>query len=162
VIDEALFASVAHEVKTPLAVLRGYAELLANRQDEQIQREAPEAILEAVRRLAPAVDDLLLALEIQNGLEARSEPVDLADLLPDATQPLPVAGEPRLLRRAVDILSSESHGVSATAANGVATLVAGEAPRNELELYLVRLIAEAHGGDLRDSSTGLVLTLPLA
>jgi signal transduction histidine kinase len=162
VIDEALFASVAHEVKTPLAVVRGYAELLANREDEQIQREAPQAILEAVRRLAPAVDDLLLALEIQTGLEVDCESVDLAGLLPNGTEPFLVAGDPRLLRRAVDILGSESHGVSATAADGVATLIAGQAPRNELELYLVRLIAEAHGGDLRDSSKGLVLTLPLA
>ena len=152
---------MAHEVKTPLAVLRGYAELLANRQDGDILRDAPEAILEAAKRLAPAVDDLLLALEIQNGLEARSEPVDLADLLPGATQPLAVAGDVRLLERAVEILDSESNGVSITAANGVATVVAGKAPRNQLEVFLARLIAEAHGGDLRESSTGLVMTLPL-
>jgi signal transduction histidine kinase len=148
-------------VKTPLAVLRGYAELLATRQDGDIQREAPEAILEAAKRLAPALDDLLLALEIQNGLEPRSEPVDLADLLPGATQPLPVAGDVRLLERAIEILDSESSGISITAANGVAIVVAGKAPRNQLELYLAYLIAEAHGGDLRESSTELVMTLPL-
>jgi signal transduction histidine kinase len=162
VIDEALFAAVAHEVKTPLAVLRGYAELLANRQDEHVQGEAPKAILEAVLRLAPAVDDLLLALEIESGLETDFESVDLAQLVPNGNEPLSVTGDARLLERAVEILGAESHGVSVTAANGVATVVAGQAPRNQLELYVARLIAEAHGGELRESSTGLAMTLPLA
>jgi len=162
VIDEALLAAVAHEVKTPLAVLRGYAELLANGRDGRILQEAPAAILEASRRLAPAVDDLLLALEIESGLETDFESVDLAELVPSGTQPLPVTGDARLLERAVEILGSESHGVSVTVANGVGTVVAGQAPRNPLELYVARLIAEAHGGELRESSTGLAMTLPLA
>ena len=161
-IDEALFAAVAHEVKTPLAVLRGYAELLANGRDGPILREAPTAILEASQRLAPAVDDLLLALEIESGLETDFESVDLAQLVPNGNEPLSVSGDARLLERAVEILGAESHGVSVTAANGVATVVAGQAPRNQLELYIARLIAEAHGGELRESSTGLAMTLPLA
>jgi signal transduction histidine kinase len=162
VIDEAVFAAVAHEVKTPLAVLRGYAELLANGRDGHVLREAPAAILEASRRIAPAVDDLLLALEIESGLEIDFEPVDLAELVPNGNQPLSVTGDARLLERAVEILGAESHWVSVTVSNGVATVVGGQAPRNQLELYVARLIAEVHGGELRESSTGLAMTLPLA
>jgi signal transduction histidine kinase len=162
VIDEAVFAAVAHEVKTPLAVLRGYAELLANGRDGHVLREAPAAILEASRRIAPAVDDLLLALEIESGLEIDFEPVDLAELVPNGNQPLSVTGDARLLERAVEILGAESHWVSVTVSNGVATVVGGRAPRNQLELYAARLIAEVHGGELRESSTGLAMTLPLA
>jgi len=162
VIDEAIFAAVAHEVKTPLAVLRGYAELLANGRDGRILREAPAAILEASQRLAPAVDDLLLALEIESGLETDFESLDLAELVPNGNETLSVTGDARLLERAVEILGAESRGVSVTVANGVATVVAGEARRNELELYVARLIAQAHGGELRESSTGLAMMLPLA
>jgi signal transduction histidine kinase len=161
VIDEALFAAVAHEVKTPLAVLRGYAELLASGRDGDVLQQAPAAILEASRRLAPAVDDLLLALEIKSGLETDLESVDLAELVPDGTKPLSVNGDARLLKRAVEILGSETREVSVTVADDVATVVAGQAPRNQLELYVARLIAEAHGGELRESSTGLAMTLPL-
>jgi len=101
-------------------------------------------------------------LEIESGLETDFESVDLAKFVPNGKEPLPVTGDARLLERAVDILGSESHRVSVTAANGVATVVAGQAPRKQLELYVARLIAEAHGGELRESSTGLAMTLPLS
>jgi len=50
---------VAHDVKTPLTVISGYAELLLARDDEKTRREAPARILEAVERLSAEIDRLL-------------------------------------------------------------------------------------------------------
>jgi len=56
--DEAL-SSFAHEVKTPLAIIAGFAELLAARDDERTRREAAARITEATERLRNTFDDLL-------------------------------------------------------------------------------------------------------
>ena len=50
---------VAHDVKAPLSVISGYAELLLTRDDETTRREAPARILEAVERLSAEIDRLL-------------------------------------------------------------------------------------------------------
>ena len=83
--DEQL-SSLAHELKTPLAVIAGFAELLAVRDDEQTRREATAQIMVATERLANALDDLLkgiaaeqsdlvrrLAGSVVGGRQARSE-----------------------------------------------------------------------------------------
>jgi signal transduction histidine kinase len=79
--DEQL-SSLAHELKTPLAVIAGFAELLAVREDERTRREGTAQIIEASRRLASALDDLLEAISAENS--------DLVGRLADA-----VAGERR-------------------------------------------------------------------
>jgi CheY-like chemotaxis protein len=66
VIDERR-AELEHELRTPLAVIAGYAELLAIRDDEDTRRAAAEQILAATRRLEASLDDLL-------GLGAASSP----------------------------------------------------------------------------------------
>jgi CheY-like chemotaxis protein len=50
---------LAHDLKTPLAVIAGYAELLERRADESFRREAAARILEAVERLRVCIDELL-------------------------------------------------------------------------------------------------------
>lgn len=52
-------SALAHELKTPLAVISGFSELLAARDDERTRVEAAQQIQEASDRLAKAVDDLL-------------------------------------------------------------------------------------------------------
>ncbi len=64
-------SAVAHELKTPLAVIAGFAELLATRDDERTRREAAKHIIEASSRLSKAVDDLLETL-VENDELARS------------------------------------------------------------------------------------------
>lgn len=147
------FAALAHEVKTPLAVLRGYAELLANRDDEETRRTAPAVILEAAERLAPVVDDLLLVLEIESGtLRLDREQVAFRDLR--------LVGDARLLGRALDVLGGEH--LSPRLDDGRVTLTADGARPTRLEVYLARWIAELHGGELRETEAGVTLTLPLA
>jgi CheY-like chemotaxis protein len=88
--DEGLSA-FAHELKTPIAVIAGYAELFATRNDEATRTRAAEQIVAASRRLSSTIDALL-------GLQrAASDAVDLP-----ATSPL---GEvPTRNRRRVRVL----------------------------------------------------------
>lgn len=64
-------SAVAHELKTPLAVITGFAELLAARDDERTRREAAKHITEASSRLSKAVDDLLETLVENDELASR-------------------------------------------------------------------------------------------
>ena len=64
--DEQL-SSLAHELKTPLAVIAGFAELLAVRDDERTRREATAQIMVASERLANALDDLLKGIAAEQG-----------------------------------------------------------------------------------------------
>jgi CheY-like chemotaxis protein len=49
---------LAHDLKTPIAVIVGYAELLAVRTDEALRLEASGRIIEAARQLEAAVNRL--------------------------------------------------------------------------------------------------------
>jgi CheY-like chemotaxis protein len=50
--------AVEHDLRTPLAVIAGYAELLRDRNDERTRSEAIERILEGVERLRSELDAL--------------------------------------------------------------------------------------------------------
>lgn len=50
--------ALAHDLRNPLAMIAGYAELLLIRDDESIRVEAASAILEAAQRLSSALDAL--------------------------------------------------------------------------------------------------------
>jgi len=53
------FAELAHNLKTPIAVIAGHAELLALRDDDETRTTAATQILAAARRLTAEVDALL-------------------------------------------------------------------------------------------------------
>ena len=79
-----LMADVAHELRTPLAILQGRVEGLLDgvypRDDEQLQR-----LLDETRHLARLVEDVRTISNADAGsLELRKEPVDLAELIRDA------------------------------------------------------------------------------
>ena len=58
-LDEESLSALAHTLRTPLAVIAGYAELLATRSDEATRLEASQMIGEAVSRLSATLDDVL-------------------------------------------------------------------------------------------------------
>ena len=58
---------LGHQLRAPLAVIAGYAELLATRDDEAARAVAPLRILAASDRLSNLIDDLLTALALELG-----------------------------------------------------------------------------------------------
>ena len=90
-----LMADVAHELRTPLAILQGRIEGLL---DGVYPRDEThlEELLDETRHLSRLVEDLgTLAHAEAGALELRKEPVDLGDLIRDvaASLPRPVAVE---------------------------------------------------------------------
>jgi signal transduction histidine kinase len=79
-----LLADVAHELRTPLAILQGRIEGLIDgvyARDEESLR----GLLDETRHLGRLVDDLGTLASAESGaLDLRKEPVDLADLARDA------------------------------------------------------------------------------
>lgn len=70
--DEAL-SKLAHDLKTPLTAINGFAELLQARDDEHTRREATARILEASGRLSAAIDRLLGAIAETDLVEVLAE-----------------------------------------------------------------------------------------
>ena len=55
-------AALDHELRTPLAAISGYAELLETRDDEATRLEAARMIAASVERLRTTLDSLLAEL----------------------------------------------------------------------------------------------------
>jgi signal transduction histidine kinase len=85
---------LAHGLRTPLALIVGYAELLGSRRDEATLAEAPARIAEAAEELARAVDDLLTvyAIDAQALVLARA-PLPLAAAIDDVAAALAAKGK---------------------------------------------------------------------
>jgi CheY-like chemotaxis protein len=63
-------SAVSHDLRTPLAVIVGYAELIASRDDEATRREGSERILEAAERLAGGIENVVTLFETGAALGA--------------------------------------------------------------------------------------------
>jgi CheY-like chemotaxis protein len=66
-------AALAHDLKSPLAVIVGFAELLSRRDDARIRLEASARIMEAADRLGEAIDDVLTLLARDHPPRPRSK-----------------------------------------------------------------------------------------
>jgi two-component system sensor histidine kinase CreC len=85
--------SLTHEMKSPLAAIRGAAELLQEPLPEGERQRFARNIQEQQARLTETIDKLLALAEVeQHGWLQRREPVDLAVLVEEAATTL----EPRL------------------------------------------------------------------
>jgi signal transduction histidine kinase len=80
--ERAFVDDASHELRTPIAVLRGELELALSAKDEPAEQErALRAALGEAERLTRLAEDLLLlARERAGSLVLRGEPVDLVDL----------------------------------------------------------------------------------
>ena len=58
-LSEEVRATLAHELRTPVAIIAGYAELLRVRSDEPTRSEAIARISEAADRLTEMIERLL-------------------------------------------------------------------------------------------------------
>ncbi len=75
-------ATLAHEFRTPLTAIRGFAEELAESlPPEKFSRQAVQALLEHSERLSRLVQEILLLASFETGLELRQEPLSVKVLL---------------------------------------------------------------------------------
>jgi signal transduction histidine kinase len=132
-IDEArseLIALVTHELRTPLAVVRAYADLLAEepplagRESRDLERRRTRAAwhratLEQIERLDRLVDSILASVRVVPDAPASVSPVDMGDLVDEV-----LGGLRPLLDR---------HVVSVTGARGLQALADGPRLRQIVE-----------------------------
>ena len=115
-IDEArseLIALVTHELRTPLAIVRAYADLLADeptlrgRESRDVERRRTRAswhraTLEQIERLDRLVDSILASVRVVPEGPATVIPVDLRDVVDEVVSSL----KPILERHRIDIVPS--------------------------------------------------------
>jgi signal transduction histidine kinase len=101
----------AHELRTPMAALRGFAEMLVVQTARgngapltDWQQEAVESIDQATTRLVDLTDDLLDVTRLQGGrLEMRIEPADLVALVRRVTARARVTAPERAIEVTADV-----------------------------------------------------------
>ena len=79
-------STISHELRTPIAAIKGYSEILADGDLGELapdQAGAVDKVLRNTERLSSLVDDLLYLDRVRSALEAplRSEPSDMGALL---------------------------------------------------------------------------------
>lgn len=62
-----LVAHLGHELRAPLAIVVGYAELLRRRDDPELREEGTQRILQAAERLTATIDDVLVVFAAKTG-----------------------------------------------------------------------------------------------
>jgi signal transduction histidine kinase len=127
-IDEqrrAMFSSIGHDLRTPLAALRAATEALADGVAPEPDRYV-RAMQRDVEALTALVDDLFLLARIEGGnLELRREPIDLTELVDEAVEAL----APNAASRQVSI-ELDADGRTAVVGNSTAI---GRVVRNLLD-----------------------------
>jgi len=93
-------ANVSHELKTPLAALRGYLELLADGalEDPDKGRHFLERMLHQTQRLESLVGDLLTLARLESAASEMEESFDLEELAADAIDAVRPSSEARGVR----------------------------------------------------------------
>ncbi|MEZ0329108.1 MAG: HAMP domain-containing sensor histidine kinase [Dissulfuribacterales bacterium] len=83
-----LVANVAHQLRTPITVIRGYAETLLDNEscDESALRRFLEVILRNSKRLSRFIEDILTISMLDNKGITQKEPMEIAELLAAAIE----------------------------------------------------------------------------
>jgi signal transduction histidine kinase len=164
---EAFSSSVSHDLRTPLASIIGFADLMAADQElnrNPVWQQRVQRIVHAARRMNGLIDDLLNLAQITRA-ELMCEEIDLADLARQALQGLrreaaerrvevilptrmPAFGDPRLLRIVLDNLLSNAWKY--TSKRECATIEIGLREGSSSPTYFVR--DDGAGFDMQQSS----------
>jgi two-component system phosphate regulon sensor histidine kinase PhoR len=99
-------SAVSHEMKTPLAGIKAYVEMLADgdAQDEQTQEEFLDVINSQADRLRRLIDNLLNLARIESGVvQVKKQPCSLNDLLQEAFQVVLPAAEQKQIALIADL-----------------------------------------------------------
>ncbi len=117
-----LVANVGHDLRTPLAAMKGYVEEGIRYYDEGKQDQARESLLSAQRQgnyLQRLVDDLFELSQVENPKpNLRKEPVPLAELLSDAAR----GHRPQIEGKGVQFEEKIQSGLPIIEADGVRLL----------------------------------------
>ena len=141
-------SDASHELRSPLASLRQFAEVARAHPDRVSAAELSDAILDEGARLERLVDGMLtLARSDERGLGAARRPVDLDDV---------VLGEARRLRTSTP-LRVDASAVGAARIEGDAALIAGLV-RNLVD-NAARHAATAIAVGLAETPEGVVFTV---
>jgi len=89
----AFVADASHELRNPLAAIRGYAELMSRDHDlpEQTAVAVNRIDVES-RRMSKLVEEMLMLARLDEGTPVTSRPVDMGELLVNAVSDASVAG----------------------------------------------------------------------
>jgi two-component system phosphate regulon sensor histidine kinase PhoR len=130
-------ANVSHELKTPLAAIRGYAETLRDGalREEETARRFTDRLLWQCRRLQVLLDDLLTLSRLESvGPALEREPVDLAALAQRALEVLAAAAREKPLPR----LPGDANGIERLLLNLLDNAIKYNRPGGEVLLRLAR------------------------
>lgn len=116
-------ADASHELRSPLATLRQYAELASTHPDDLAPGELAEVVDTASRRLQALVDDLLVLATVAEAGDRQRDEIDLDDLV------------------LTELAAFRSAGVTIDSASVRATKVAGQERR--LAMVVRNLLANA-------------------
>ena len=156
-------ANVSHELKTPLAAIRGYAETLRDGalDEPPTARRFTERILQHCRRLQALLDDLLTLSRLESvaGLESQAErePVDLSAIVQRAVDLLAATARERQVaveveEEALPELRGDTDSIERMVLNLLDNAIKYNQPDGEV---LLRLAQDGQHAVLEVSDTGI-------
>jgi two-component system phosphate regulon sensor histidine kinase PhoR len=152
-------ANVSHELKTPLAAIRGYAETLRDGalDEPPTARRFTERILQHCGRLQALLDDLLTLSRLESIAPAPSEPVDLNEVVQRAVDLLAATARERQVtfeveEEALPELRGDTDSIERMVLNLLDNAIKYNQPGGEVR---VRLAQDGQHAVLEVSDTGI-------